>query len=62
MIEAAVCVDDLSVGVKILFLCLVLWSVSSFYCSGEMSTLIGRGAVKRAQEKNLETHSASCIP
>ena len=30
--------------------------------SGDMSTLSARGAVNRAQKKNLETHSAVCIP
>ena len=33
-----------------------------FFGFGKTSTPIGRGAVDRAQQKNLEDHSAVCVP
>ena len=43
---------------------LVLWgrSVIVFFGSGKASTPTGRGAVNRAQERDLENHSATCVP
>ena len=32
------------------------------FCPGDPNTPIGKGAVHRSREKNLENHSAGCIP